>query len=39
MNMHLERELPGGVFEKKVSKIDKYLKTLVINTGLKIVKA
>jgi len=31
MNMHLERELPGGVFEKKVSKIDKYIKTLVID--------
>jgi len=38
MNMHLERELPGGVFEKKVSKIDKYLKTLVINTGIKIAR-
>ena len=39
MNMHLERELPGGVFEKKVSKIDKYIKTLVIDSGLKIVKS
>lgn len=38
MNMHLERELPGGTFEKKVSKIDRYLKTLVINTGIKIVR-
>ena len=34
--MHLERELPDGTFEKKVSKIDKYLKTLVIESGIKI---
>jgi hypothetical protein len=39
MNMHLERELPNGIFEKKVSKIDKYLKTLVIETGIKIARA
>lgn len=38
MNMHLERELPNGQYEKKVSKLDKYLKTLVIDSGIKIAR-
>jgi hypothetical protein len=39
LNMHLERELPNGEYEKKISEVDKHLKTIVLDDGIKIAKA
>lgn len=39
MNMFLERQNPNGEYEKTISELDKYLKTLVINDAIKIVRA
>lgn len=38
-NMYLERENEKGEFERTLSELDKYLKTLVINDALKIVRS
>jgi tubulin polyglutamylase TTLL11 len=39
MNMFLERQNEKGEYEKILSELDKYLKTLVIDDAIKIIRS
>lgn len=39
LNMFLERQNEKGEHEKILSEIDKYLKTLVLNDAMKIIRS